>query len=120
MPPLSRGSAMGTFSPNRRDANELMRIVKASRSDPFSEVSCIVPDAEQDSRLTLVQPRHSEEVQALVCGDSAVLDWITVSIKDWQLHQAEVERISRCPDHRGDSRSFQVQFWDLHLLVSIV
>jgi hypothetical protein len=24
--------------------------------DPFSEVSCIVPDAEQDSRLTLVQP----------------------------------------------------------------
>jgi len=72
--------------------------------DVRCQIRGIVADAEQDPRLSAVQPGHSQEVQTSVFSDSTLLQGISIGINDGKLHYTEIEGISDCPDDGRNSR----------------
>lgn len=49
------------------------------------EICGVISNAEQDPGFAPVQPGHTQEVKAVEFRHTALLNWITVSIRDWQL-----------------------------------
>src|SRR5215469_2347970 len=95
-------------------------VPRLSRRDLRSQVCRVISDTEQNSRLPAVQPRHSEEVETVIAGDSALLNRVTICVRDRQLDQAEVEGVSSRPDYSGDAGGSQIQLGDLFLRIAVV
>jgi hypothetical protein len=65
-------------------------------------MSSVFRHAIEKSRLPRMQSRHAEKVLPRVFGDASRLDRVCVGVSNGELNQAEIEGVTRCPDHTGD------------------
>jgi len=78
---------------------------------------CVLADPGKGRRLAFRKPRQANEVEPQNLCDPSPVDWphglpIAPRREDRQLNPAKIIPEATGPDHRGDSRSSQVQFQD--------
>src|SRR5262249_56438516 len=71
--------------------------------DVLRNTGGVIPDPRQERGVHLGEPWKAQEVDAGHRGNAMLMSWLSDRVQNWQVDPAEVEAVTRSPDHRTQS-----------------